>query len=449
MALTAAMGFAVPASAQSEKPQYSKSFVKPAQQASQDVNAARNKPEVVAELNNLVAASNALGAAKGDAVAPAQAQFDAVAQRIQGMTSAEYKELQDLAAKAETPDDKYLAGDLMNFLGTFTGNQGLRAQGLQLKLDSGVLKADAVQSSWFELGQLYYTTNQVDKARTAFEGAYKAGKIESALYAADTYYSTNRVAEGLDYLEGLIKARLAAGQTVPLEWYGNGLTKARALGDTSKIGHWAALYAKGGNTPQSWNAATTLVMQTGKYGPQEQLDAYRLLKRVGALNSVTDYVRYIEAADSRSMANETLPLLNEAISKGLLAKTAGGSVSADLASFTTTNLDIATKRAPEDHNSIGAIVADAKKGANGANARDAGDVYQSFGDSTNAEQMFQLALQKGGVDADRVTMRLAIAQADEGKYADARANFAKVQGPRAPLAALWLAYIDSKAGGAG
>ncbi|WEK46982.1 MAG: hypothetical protein P0Y56_01470 [Candidatus Andeanibacterium colombiense] len=441
-----AAGFTVPAQAQSEKPAYSKNFVKPAQQASTDVNAARSKPEVQAEIANLIAASNALSAAKGDAVAPAQAQFDAVAQRIQGMTTAERRELQDLAAKAETPDDKFMAGDLMGFLGAFSGDQALRAQGLKLKLDSGTLKPDLAAASWFELGQLSYATNRVDDARAAFEAAYKAGKIEAALYAADTFYSTNRVPEGLDYLEAQINARLAAGQEVPLEWYGNGLNKARGLNDPVRLGHWAGLYGAGGHTPQSWNAAIGVVMQTSKYGPAEQLDAYRLMKRTNSLLATGDYVRYIEAADARSMANEVLPALDEAVSKGLLSKTPGGSVTADLVTFTNSNYEIANKRGPEDRNTIGAIVADAQKGANGANARDAGDVYQSFGDNAKAEEMFKLALQKGGVDNDRILMRMAIAQADQGKYADAKASLAKITGARAPLAGLWIAYIDSKAG---
>ena len=78
LALAAAGGgFAGPAQAQSEKPAYSKEFAKPAQKASEDINTARNKPEVVAEINNLVAASNALSAAKGDAVSAAQARLSA------------------------------------------------------------------------------------------------------------------------------------------------------------------------------------------------------------------------------------------------------------------------------------------------------------------------------------------------------------------------------------
>ena len=169
LALAAAGGgFAGPAQAQSEKPAYSKEFAKPAQKASEDINTARNKPEVVAEINNLVAASNALSAAKGDAVSAAQAQFDVVAKRIQAMTSAERQEVQALATKATGPDDKYFAGELMNFLGTFSGDNALRANGLKLKLDSGTLKPETVAPGWMELGRLYFGERRNDEARAAF-----------------------------------------------------------------------------------------------------------------------------------------------------------------------------------------------------------------------------------------------------------------------------------------
>jgi hypothetical protein len=59
--------------------------------------------------------------------------------------------------------------------------------------------------------------------------------------------------------------------------------------------------------------------------------------------------------------------------------------------------------------------------------------------------MYQIALTKPGVDAPRVLTRLGIAQTDLGKTAEAQANFAKVTGIRAPIAALWAAYAKGKA----
>jgi hypothetical protein len=59
--------------------------------------------------------------------------------------------------------------------------------------------------------------------------------------------------------------------------------------------------------------------------------------------------------------------------------------------------------------------------------------------------MFQLALEKGGVDRDRVLTRLGIAQANQGKGDAAKATLAQVSGARAPVARMWSAYVDSRA----
>jgi hypothetical protein len=79
----------------------------------------------------------------------------------------------------------------------------------------------------------------------------------------------------------------------------------------------------------------------------------------------------------------------------------------------------------------------------------AADTFLSYADATKADELYTLALSKGGVDAekDRILTRLAIAEIDEGKFADAKANLAKVAGPRAPIAQLWAIYADQKAAG--
>ncbi|MBC7158750.1 MAG: hypothetical protein H5U21_01715, partial [Porphyrobacter sp.] len=60
-------------------------------------------------------------------------------------------------------------------------------------------------------------------------------------------------------------------------------------------------------------------------------------------------------------------------------------------------------------------------------------------------QMFALALEKGGVDRDRNLTRLGIAQAKQGKMAEAKASFEQVSGVRAPVARMWALYADTKA----
>ena len=61
--------------------------------------------------------------------------------------------------------------------------------------------------------------------------------------------------------------------------------------------------------------------------------------------------------------------------------------------------------------------------------------------------MYTIALGKSGVDTNRVLTRLGIAQIDTGDFAGAQATFAKITGPRVPIAKLWSIYAAQKAAG--
>ena len=75
------------------------------------------------------------------------------------------------------------------------------------------------------------------------------------------------------------------------------------------------------------------------------------------------------------------------------------------------------------------------------------DAFLSNSQPAKAEMLYSMAMQKGGVDMQRMLTRLGIAQVDQGKYAKAKANFIKIEGIRKPLAQLWITYADQKAKG--
>ena len=106
---------------------------------------------------------------------------------------------------------------------------------------------------------------------------------------------------------------------------------------------------------------------------------------------------------------------------------------------------IVDQRAAEDRRDAPGLATEARGAASGTAAQNAGDVFLSLGSWAEAEEMYALALQKGGVDRDRTLTRLGIAQAQQGKKAEARATFEQVAGARAPVARMWTAYVESRA----
>ena len=73
----------------------------------------------------------------------------------------------------------------------------------------------------------------------------------------------------------------------------------------------------------------------------------------------------------------------------------------------------------------------------------AADGHLSYGEYAKAVTLYRSALTKTGVDADTVNTRLGISLAMSGDKEGARAAFQAVKGPRAEIAALWIAYLDA------
>ena len=102
---------------------------------------------------------------------------------------------------------------------------------------------------------------------------------------------------------------------------------------------------------------------------------------------------------------------------------------------------ISAARVQADTADLPKLAKDARSpGATVATLMAAGDAFLSYQKPAEAEEFYALALAKPGVDTPRVLTRLGIAQADQGKTAEAQASFAKVEGARQAIARLWGIY---------
>jgi hypothetical protein len=193
-------------------------------------------------------------------------------------------------------------------------------------------------------------------------------------------------------------------------------------------------------SPINWLGAGQLVREFGNFTKEESLDLGRLFLRTGALDTDPKYtsrefIEYIQAADPRRLPGEVQKVAELGIAKGAL-------LTSD--PFVTDSLTQAKGRVAADKASLAALEKDGRASPNGKSAVATADAYLSYGEDAKAEEMYQIALTKGGIDTDRALTRLGIAQVDLGKTAEAQATFAKVGGVRAPLAKLWSVYASKK-----
>ncbi len=402
-----------------------------------------------------LASGAAIGAAPAQAQAPAQAPAQpeykpsrgfgkvyepvaTIANDAAGDFAAARAQLPPLLAAVENEDDRYLAGNLHYSLGVKLRDRALQQQGMELMLASGKASPEANAEMNYFLGEWAYDAQDWARARQYLQAARAAGYTEGNAegLTAESYFKEGQVQQGLSYLEGLIEQREAAGQPAPEAWLRRALAVAFEARDSAQAGKWSAQLAAEYPTPDNWRRALTVIEQLQPPEPKAYVDLLRLMTLTNSLNDRDRFARYIDAIDPRIMATEAGRVLAAARTAGVLTES-----DPDYARIKA----LIDQRAPGEPAEAANYAAEATSAANGRPAENAGDLYLALEDFAKAEEMFQLALTKGGVDRDAVLTRLGMAQARQGKYAEAKATFAQVSGARASVAQLWTAYVDSKA----
>jgi hypothetical protein len=340
-----------------------------------------------------------------------------------------------IQAAAKTPDDKFTAGQATYSIGLKLSDVAMQRKGVDMMVDSGSkLAAGELGNLLFGAARLAYDAKDWATARSRAQQAIAAGYSGDAnLLMAETYFGENQAAAGLDLLDKAIAQKVAAGQTVPDSWLKRGLAIAANAKLEPQSAKFAGLYAQYYPSAASWGDAIAIQRNFNNFDGQDLLDLMRLAERTNSLRSERDYVDYIAAADARRLPGETQRIIKAGLAAGKLR-------SGDV--FVSEANSISSARVQADLADLPKLGSDARAaGATVATLMAAGDAFLSYQKPAEAEQFYTAALAKPGVDTARVLTRLGIAQADQGKSAEAAATFAKVTGPRKPIADLWGLYV--------
>lgn len=357
--------------------------------------------------------------------------------------------LTEADGKAASNDDKYQIGAIKLNTGIQSKDDALKMEGLNQMLDSGLTPPE--QTGQFNmvaadaaLAQKNYDV-AISRGQAALAAGYKAEQVNPTI--AQAYFGKagtgNASAEpargfnqqGLAALKAAADATKASGQPVPAQWYQIGVSRAAAarLPEVTDWAKWA--YAA---NPSGENLRT-LIRLFQQANPnitnRENLDVLRLMSAAKGLVVAADFTELAEMASKTGIYGEVKSTIDAGRAKGVLNASQAGDI-----------YQAAVGRIPGDKSSLGAAEADADKAANGKVAAATGDAYLGYGDYAKAAAMFELAKQKGGVDADEINTRLGIAKTMGGDNAGAKSAFEAVQGgARKQIADLWLTYLGTKA----
>ncbi len=356
--------------------------------------------------------------------------------------------LAEADSKATSNDDKYQIGAIKLNAGIGNNDEALKMEGLNQMLDSGLTPPE--QAGQFNavaadaaLGQKNYDV-AIQRGQAALAAGYKAEAVQPTI--AQAYFgkagTTNTSAEpargftqqGLTALKAAADAMKASGQQVPAQWYQIGVGRAEAA-KLPDVTEWAKMAYQANPSGENLRTLVRLFQRANpNITNRENLDVLRLLGASDGLVVAQDFTEYAEMASKTGIYGEVKSVIDKGRSKGVLNASQG----ADL-------YQTAVPKIANDKSTLGAAEADAQKAANGKIAAATGDAYLGYGDYAKAAAMFELAKQKGSVDADEVNTRLGIAKTLGGDMAGAKAAFEAVQGgARKQIAGLWLAYLGTK-----
>ncbi|MFC4255801.1 hypothetical protein GRI97_13310 [Altererythrobacter xixiisoli] len=348
-----------------------------------------------------------------------------------GDLNAAKAQLPGVIAAVENETDRFLAGNLALVLGGKLTDKALQRQGLEIMLQSGQVEPDKVAQFQFFVGQLALDAKDYPAALAALkqakDGGFQEPALDQLIFAA--YIENNQANEGLAFL----KTTLGAGTSDAV--LRAALQAAYDSKDSALANEWSATLVKQSPTEANWKSAIQVVEASNDFDAQATLDLMRLMSATGSLKEEREFRNYIEAADPRIMSNEVLRVIASGQQAGVFA--------GDDA-YVAEVKAIADPRAPEDQREAAGLATAARSSGAARDALIAGNVMMSLAKYAEAEEMFALALEKGAPDRDLAATRLGIAQAHQGKAAEAKATLDQVTGARAPLAQLWAIYAASK-----
>lgn len=293
-------------------------------------------------------------------------------------------------------------------------------------------------------GELAYDARQYPQALQFFAQAKQLGYTNDNLdlMMVKAKIDSGDVAGGTADLERIVAASQAKGTTAPIEYYRYAIGRANKAHLTAQTVGWMNRYAAAYPKGQTWyEVLATYGFQqdaTARLDAQQKIDLFRLMRASGGLADQYYYIEYAQKAQNAGLPLEAQAVLREGLANG---KIPAGNTEAKA-------LQVELARAAAAEGNLTTLETKARAGATGALAGQTGDVFLSSGNWAKAAALYQLALTKGGVDANVINTRLGIALARSGDKAGALAAFAKVQGsPRAEIASFWTTWLNNPSTG--
>jgi tetratricopeptide (TPR) repeat protein len=395
-----------------------------------------------------ISASPALAKKKDEAPAAAKAEYSPAFRQAAPVAQKAYDagdyataktELAKAQAVATTPDDKYAAAALAYQIATKTNDAPGAATAVDAMLASGKASPEAQKQLLGAQGQNAFNSGNFQLADQAFTQLSQLspgdGDILISLAAVKT--REGKTAQALPIVDQAIQAKKAANQPVPEDWYRRALEMAydgKPPIPAAVIKYGQGLIAAYPSA-QTWRTVLQTYRETNHLDQQTDLDTMRLMRATNSLAGERDYYEYANLANDKGFPGEARAVIDEGVASNMVENKS-------LATSKALNeiKAIAGSKVAADKAALPALDKRSRTAPDGKVALNTADAYLGYGQYPQAAELYKVALQKGGVDANIVNLRLGIALARSGQKPAAVQAFGTVTGARQPLAQYWTIW---------
>jgi tetratricopeptide (TPR) repeat protein len=341
-------------------------------------------------------------------------------------------------AAAQSADAKYVYGQLELQIGLGMQDTTLQSKAVNDLIASGGALPSEMPALYRNQGAFALQAHNSAVAETAFAQVISLtpndpeGYINLAKIKADA----RKPQEAVQLIDKAIALKTAAGQPADETWYKFALKLAyesHMRPDSLRLSReLVAAYP----TPSNWRDALIIFRDATTLDKGTTLDLLRLMRASKALAGERDWFDLADSLGTSGLPGEEQAVLQEGAQ--LHAIDLNKAAFHDLMSSSSA-------RVAADRASLAGIEAKALAAPSGTIALNTGDAYFGYGNYPKAIALYQAALGKSGVDPNVVNTHIGMALALSGDRAGAEAAFRKVTGPRADVAALWMAWLARRA----
>jgi len=342
-------------------------------------------------------------------------------------------------AAATTDDDKYAAASFALQIAQGTSDQAGLAAAVDAMLATGKAPPEVQIQLYTAQGQTAFNANKLDVADRAFTqvNTLKPNDPDVLISLAAVKSREKQASAALQYTDQAIAAKKATGQAVDEDWYRRALSIAYDGKNPQGVIKYGQQLVDAYPRADIWRVSLQTYRDTNQLDPQVDLDTMRLMRATNSLAGERDYYEYANTALNKGYPGEAKAVIDQGMSSNMVDNKALATSKA-LAEIKA----IAGPKVAADKADLPSADKRARSAANGNLAFQTADAYLGYGQYPQAIDLYKVAAQKGGPDANLINLHMGEAQAQSGDKAGAAASFAKVTGQNQVIAQYWTIYAN-------